>query len=297
MRARAPGKLVLSGAYAVLEGAPALVLAVDRFVVADASLPAALETAEVAAAVRAGVCARAVGFDASALRSDDGQRKLGLGSSAAILVATLLVSPGPRARPALSRGWIEDAIRAHREAQGGGSGVDVVACACGGVVRAALEGGEVRWDRHALPDGVSLSVWSMGAEASTRGMLERVRALRAEAPARHAALLGALGEAARAGADATRARDLLDALAAQAATLRALGDAAGAPIVPAAIRAVTDALAPRVVVLPSGAGGGDVVLAASEGALDPGDEAALRGAGLERVRCGIAPPLEAPVSA
>ena len=35
MRARAPGKLVLSGAYAVLEGAPALVAAVDRYAVAD----------------------------------------------------------------------------------------------------------------------------------------------------------------------------------------------------------------------------------------------------------------------
>ena len=34
MIARAPGKLVLSGAYAVLEGAPALVCAVDRYVVA-----------------------------------------------------------------------------------------------------------------------------------------------------------------------------------------------------------------------------------------------------------------------
>ena len=33
--ARAPGKVVLSGAYAVLEGAPALVAAVDRYVVAD----------------------------------------------------------------------------------------------------------------------------------------------------------------------------------------------------------------------------------------------------------------------
>ena len=35
MRARAPGKLVLSGAYSVLEGAPALVAAVDRYALAD----------------------------------------------------------------------------------------------------------------------------------------------------------------------------------------------------------------------------------------------------------------------
>jgi len=42
--ARAPGKLVLSGAYAVLSGAPALVVAVDRYVVADSARPAAFLT-------------------------------------------------------------------------------------------------------------------------------------------------------------------------------------------------------------------------------------------------------------
>ena len=42
MRARAPGKLVLSGAYAVLEGAPALVAAVDRYALADSERSATL---------------------------------------------------------------------------------------------------------------------------------------------------------------------------------------------------------------------------------------------------------------
>ncbi len=35
MIAKAPGKLVVSGAYSVLEGAPAIVVAVDRYAVAD----------------------------------------------------------------------------------------------------------------------------------------------------------------------------------------------------------------------------------------------------------------------
>ena len=39
-RARAPGKVVLSGAYAVLAGAPAIVSAVSRYVTADTSRPA-----------------------------------------------------------------------------------------------------------------------------------------------------------------------------------------------------------------------------------------------------------------
>jgi phosphomevalonate kinase len=47
MIARAPGKLVLSGAYAVLEGAPALVAAIDRYAVADASRPTLRVTPEV----------------------------------------------------------------------------------------------------------------------------------------------------------------------------------------------------------------------------------------------------------
>ena len=46
MIARAPGKIVLSGAYSVLEGAPSIVAAVDRFVIADASREATFETEE-----------------------------------------------------------------------------------------------------------------------------------------------------------------------------------------------------------------------------------------------------------
>ena len=43
-RARAPGKVVLSGAYAVLSGAPAIVAAVSRYVTADSARPAELLT-------------------------------------------------------------------------------------------------------------------------------------------------------------------------------------------------------------------------------------------------------------
>src|SRR5262245_30830565 len=73
MLAQAPGKIVLSGAYAVLEGAPALVAAVDRYVIADATRDADLVTPEVRAAIGSG---RAPWFDASALRARE--RKLGL---------------------------------------------------------------------------------------------------------------------------------------------------------------------------------------------------------------------------
>ena len=46
MRGRAPGKVVLSGAYAVLSGAPALVSSVTRYVEADSAGTSDLAAAE-----------------------------------------------------------------------------------------------------------------------------------------------------------------------------------------------------------------------------------------------------------
>src|SRR5262245_49593809 len=137
MNARAPGKVVLSGAYAVLEGAPAIVAAVDRYVVADASRHASFVTREVQAAIDAGDLSFAPWFDASALRATDDSghsRKLGLGSSAAILVAFLAAVLGASAcEGAALEALSERAARAHRLAQAGGSGIDVTASAMGGV--------------------------------------------------------------------------------------------------------------------------------------------------------------------
>jgi len=83
VRVVAPGKLLLSGAYAVLEGAPALVMAVDRYVVADDARRGS-PSPEIAAAMPAD---EAPHVDASALFNGD--KKLGLGSSAAGVVAAL----------------------------------------------------------------------------------------------------------------------------------------------------------------------------------------------------------------
>jgi len=296
--ARAPGKLVLSGAYAVLDGAPALVGAVDRYVTADSSRPASWIAREVEAAVRAGLCARPVDYDASALRSGDGARKLGLGSSAAILVASALAAPGAAAPPVLSRAWIEAAVSAHREAQGGGSGIDVVASAEGGVVYATRgSSSELSWRAWRVPDGLRFTVWSLGSEASTKDLVARVRAWKAADPAAYEAVVGPLAEQARVAAEAGAAEDVRAALEAQGRLLAALGDGAGTPIFPAALIPLREALAGRVAVLPSGAGGGDVVLAVTVGALAAADRASLAAAGLEAVACEVGAPGAAIVSA
>jgi phosphomevalonate kinase len=263
--ARAPGKLVLSGAYSVLEGAPCLVAAVDRFVVADGARAADFVTDEVRAAVEAGAMDRPVWFDAAALREtapDGTSRKLGLGSSAAILAASLAAALGDRFadEAALREHVFPIALAAHRKAQGGGSGVDVAASTYGGVLLAQLApGGALSVAPHALPEGTVVHVYASPVAASTRDLLAKVRALAAADPARHRACLDAAGRGARAAVAAQTVAALVQAVAAQTDALGALGEAAGASIVTPEVAALrTLAEQEGGTFAPSGAGGGDI---------------------------------------
>ncbi|WP_437496317.1 hypothetical protein [Sorangium sp. So ce1099] len=326
MIVRAPGKLVLSGAYAVLEGAPALVAAVDRYVIADPARPADLVTEEVQAAIDAGALDRAVWFDAAALRSTaptapaagppapaapplEASRKLGLGSSAAILVATLAARAAARGStmataaaaaaavgqpmPAWdTRALFLDALAAHRRAQGGGSGVDVAASVYGGVLCCQLgPGGELAVTPHALPGRLAVEVFASDASARTSDMLERVRALAASAPEAHRALLGAAAEGARAAVAAADVRALVAALDRQVDALAELGERAGAPIVTPALRRLRPAAAAEGASLaPSGAGGGDVSIFVGAAPPSAAFLEAARASGLERVSMSLGAP-------
>lgn len=266
MKASAPGKVVLSGAYSVLEGAPAIVSAVNRYVHADATREASIVTAEVRAALPAGPVPF---FDASELRAGD--RKLGLGSSAAILVASLAAARGAlfSDEDSLHQAIYATALRAHREAQGGGSGIDVAASIWGGTLiarRIAPE--QLQADRVALPSKLVVQAWASSVSASTPELLASVAAFREQHPSAYDVLMQELLRAASEAAEALQAADveaLIGALDAQRRGLARLGDSAGVPIVTRQVGELAEhAASHAAAVLPSGAGGGDIVLWAAD---------------------------------
>lgn len=291
VKVSAPGKLVLTGAYAVLEGATALVAAVDRRVVIDAEGPRAPSRhPEVRAALgETPVPAPDVAALLATPTRQGGAVKLGLGSSAAVLAATLVLSDVESAGRFEPHDVFARAFRAHRAAQGGGSGVDVAASVHGGVLAYRLErtsvgdvaGGEASPAR--LPKDLVVETWFSGRSARTSDLLAAVARLRERDAATHARRLRVLADEAAAAIEAAAADDaaaFVAGLARASLGLEGLGADASAPIVPDDVSALA-AVARDVgaAVVPSGAGGGDVVLAAAVSTVPPALAAALLAAG------------------
>jgi phosphomevalonate kinase len=264
VRVAAPGKVVLTGAYAVLEGGTAVVVAVDRYAIADG------ET-----------------VDTRALHDERGA-KLGLGSSAASVVARLghaRASKGADLGASMVRALLfADARREHAREQAGGSGVDVAASVHGGVLAYRLEGGRGPVVRPVLlPDGLVMAVFWCGKSARTSELRARVDALRSSSRATHEGCMAALVETSDAAARVLEAGDSAAYVEEARGFARALGElgrAADAPIVPPAFAEVAhDAGREGAVFFPSGAGGGDVGVYLGVAPPSPGllDFAARRG--------------------
>jgi phosphomevalonate kinase len=276
--ATAPGKLVVTGEFAVLDGAPALAIALDRRVVARragrarGSSPFLAAVADaIAAAGGDGASVDGIAVDSSALYGD---HKLGLGSSAAVTVAATALALGTADVSAVLP--IATAAHAAAQAQRGarGSGVDVAAATYGGAI--VFEAGRVQ--RTSWPRGVALIPFAIdgASPADTAALVRWVALARAGARARVDAALAAIAGASRAACDACAMRSpelaatgLVAALALASRAIDQLAAASGAALVPPQVVAARDAMAELGGTAKTcGAGGGDVALAVVPAAED-----------------------------
>jgi phosphomevalonate kinase len=281
MIVRAPGKLFTTGAYAVLEGAPAIVLAVNRYVTARPG-PASTRPEVVEVARRLGGAPPSV--DVSALES--GGRKLGLGSSAAAVVASAAVLLGIEdLRNASTRRRIfDEALAAHAAIQPRGSGADVAAATFGGVIRVQKDGSKLDVQPAELPAGLVVRAFALERSARTSDALDRLAAYRDGA----SRALAMLVEAANEGARAATATAFVEAATHHVEGLAALGASLDLPLVPPEVSRAREVLFSATemrfsgdfTLLPSGAGGGDTVLWLGARAPTEQEAATLDGLGL-----------------
>lgn len=271
IKARAPGKLFLSGEYAVLEGAPALACAVSRQVTARFLSGTAGEAPDAAAwrGAAPGILRRhgldpapareALEIDSRALYTADGI-KLGLGSSAAVAVAVSGLLLAAQDQPASAPPAHSIAGELHAVVRGpGGSGVDVAASFHGGVIAVERD----RVERLHWPEGLHCAVIFTGRDADTGSAIARFqRALRGGAR-RHAEGLCAAANAVR----RAWSRDvptLLARLDGYSVAWRKLDRSAGLGVFSREHRQLQQlSREAGCVYKPSGAGGGDCGLAFS----------------------------------
>ncbi len=242
--ATAPGKLVLMGEYAVLDGAPALVLAVHRGVGCAVELggPASTVVPPGGDDRYARAALEAVGAPPGRYRFFDLDPcdlpgKPGFGGSAAATVAAVLAGGGKG----------PEAFAVHRRVQGGGSGIDVAASLHGGLIR--FQAGEVTRLAPVQP-----AVVYSGQPASTG---PRVRCYQAWSGAGREAFVRGSAELVE-----RFVSEPIRALADAGALLAAMAEAAGiAYLTPGLERIAAIAREHGGAAKPSGAGGGDSAVA------------------------------------
>ncbi len=260
MTVSAPGKLVLLGDYAVIDGGTAMVGAVNRRAVAEV----VEEVVEASAVVRA-VLAESARDVPGSIRIDTSSfqwngKKLGIGSSAAVAVTASSLALGSGAEDVLKL-----AVRAHRAANGGeGSGIDVAASYFGGVIAADHQPGTIQPLPSRIP-GLTMSVLFANASAKTSEMVAKARK-----SSKWTHWMNVLKPLAQQGIEAWsrgEVKRFLSIVDRYGRAMGGLGRDAGTPIVTDEIDAAIRIASERGgAAKPSGAGGGDVVLVFSEDA-------------------------------
>lgn len=315
----APGKVVLCGEYAVLDGAPAIVMAVDRrarvrlsradgdwhrlsapglgereieFSIDNAGAIIRRDRATTSARVDlslVGCVFKSVGrcpagplhleLDTRAFFDEAKGVKLGLGSSAALAVALTAALMHGKGHP---RGIAGAALAAHRAWQNGrGSGVDVAAAVHGGIL-AYRAMPDAATEVLRWPEGLRHALLWSGRPASTHDRIEAFR----RSVRRHGKA-ARLGQAAEEMLDTWRggdARNVLDGLSDYVQVLEASDVDRDLGIFDAGHRELAGMTGKQVVYKPCGAGGGDIgiALAMKEDDLDGFVETA-QGLGFERL--------------
>lgn len=263
--ASAPGKLVLAGEYVVLEGARAVVTAVDvraTLAVAETSgtLPPEVVATRALAEAAYGASPHGFALDVRALR--DERKKLGLGSSAAAAAATVSLVAHLAGRETSARERFDLALRGHMSVAPRGSGIDVAASVHGGTQLFRIEGETRHVAPVAIPEGAHTAVVYTGEEARTSELVRAIDALSASA---RKEALAPLREAAERCVEAFLSHnvpDLLLAVRAHHDAMAHLGEAARVPIVEKNLAAIAARAARHGgAAKPSGAGGGDVAIA------------------------------------
>ena len=272
--ASAPGKLMISGEYAVLEGAVAIVASVDvrahaRWVDdATQTLPPEARETRKLAELALGVLRGTLAIDARDLRKSG--LKLGLGSSAAASAAVagaVLETHGFDLKdPAVRRRALELALAGHKAIAPEGSGADVAAAVLGGFVRFRLEHGQLaEAERVEFPRSIETRVVWTGKEARTSEFVRAVRDFEARDGRAFGLLRDDLRDQSARFAEAIARGDAAEVISAAAAYglgMGQLGRSAGVDIVTKELSKIA-LLAKQHggAAKPSGAGGGDVAIA------------------------------------
>lgn len=284
----APGKLMIAGEYAVLDGAEAIVAAVGRRAFASlvvrnsesgshttSTLPMEALATRMIAESRVGPQRGEIAIDTSQLRSNkDGTvQKLGLGSSAAAAAAVAGAIYAAAGRdvsdPAVRSELLEVALDGHRSIAPDGSGADVAASVLGGFVRFRRLGKSVETHAVTWPAAVPLVVVWTGRAVRTSDMLSAVVALSKKDPERHRACMSGLGRESDQLVSSVISGDVsgvIEGLESYGTAMGVLGDAAGIAILDETTKDIR-MLARECggAAKPSGAGGGDVVVAGFRG--------------------------------
>jgi phosphomevalonate kinase len=290
----APGKVFWLGEYVVLDGAPAIASAVDRYawlkfepggdslrvtstvwegemVLQDADggvlhqAPTPAQRLVYAVAQRVLDLLGDIRWEAGILHIDtdalSARNKLGLGSSAAVAAGLTVALMGSRVDDRLR--LLDIAQSAHHDFQGRvGSGADVAASMLGGVVLVQQGRAARRFDYMSAP---GFMVFASSMPANTPDMIKAVRAWRNARPVQSRAALAIMADAANRGSFALRLDDeagWIDSVERFGKAEIELSRLSNVPVVTPEMRQFMEAAASMgCPAKPSGAGGGDVLIA------------------------------------